>query len=177
MKKTITLSIIALLAGGLLVAKINEYPQGVYPPSGWGVTNPSITQENIKDNICNPSWSTSSIRPTSSYTTALKISQIKSMGYKDTNPSHYEEDHVISLELGGDPKSHQNLYPQPYEVYFNKVRIGAHEKDKVENFLHKEVCNGDITLAQAQKDITTNWVEIYSKISNQSVPLSSTDDY
>src|SRR5689334_18421503 len=37
-----------------------------------GAINTSITQANIKDNICNPNWSTSLIRPPLSYTRPIK---------------------------------------------------------------------------------------------------------
>ena len=38
---------------------------------------------------------------------------------------------------------------------------GFHEKDKVENLLHGEVCSGAITLRQAQYEIATDWVGVY----------------
>jgi len=31
--------------------------------------------------------------------------------YVDKAPSHYEEDHLISLELGGNPRDPKNLWP------------------------------------------------------------------
>lgn len=62
--------------------------------------------------------------------------------------SDWEIDHLIPLELGGaDDKS--NLWPQPIAE--------AHEKDKVENKLHKEVCTKEIDIATAQDKITHWW--------------------
>lgn len=66
-----------------------------------------------------------------------------------------EIDHLISLELGGD-NGITNEWPQPYEP-----RPGAHEKDQVENWLHKQVCSGKISLAQAQAEIATDWYSVY----------------
>jgi hypothetical protein len=37
------------------------------------------------------------------YTDALKRQQIREYGYANTRISDYEEDHLISLELGGHP--------------------------------------------------------------------------
>lgn len=68
-----------------------------------------------------------------------------------------EIDHLISRELGGDDKP-ENLWPQPYTQH-----PGAHEKDWLENRLHKEVCAGTITLANAQKQIKTDWYSAYLK--------------
>ena len=68
-----------------------------------------------------------------------------------------EVDHLISRELGGDDAM-ANLWPQPYSP-----KPGAHEKDWLENELHKEVCAGDISLADAQKEIAADWYAAYSR--------------
>jgi hypothetical protein len=44
------------------------------------------------------------------------------------------------------------------------VRMGAREKDVVENNLHKRICRGEITIKEAQDIITTNWVGYYLKL-------------
>jgi len=54
--------------------------------------NPDITQANIRETICNPNWSTKSIRPPVAYTSALKARQLAASRFKDKTPSHYEED-------------------------------------------------------------------------------------
>jgi hypothetical protein len=68
-----------------------------------------------------------------------------------------EVDHLISRELGG-ADNVDNLWPQPYTQH-----PGAHEKDWLENELHKEVCKGTITLDQAQNEIKTDWYAAYLK--------------
>ena len=74
--------------------------------------NPDITQATIDQTICNPNWSTRTIRPPASYTNNLKRQQLAASKSKDKNPSHYEEDHFISLELGGHPRDPKNLWPE-----------------------------------------------------------------
>lgn len=69
-------------------------------------------------------------------------------GFTDSIHSH-EEDHLISLELGGAPSDPANLWPEPH--------ASPNPKDKVENFLHAAVCAGKISLADAQHRIATNW--------------------
>jgi hypothetical protein len=64
------------------------------------------------------------------------------VGYADQNLAHYEEDHLISLELGGAPYSKKNLWPEPCSQ--------AHKSDPRENAWHKKLCNGTLTLKQAQ---------------------------
>src|SRR5437899_6984391 len=85
------------------------YPDPATTP---GVVNPDITQANVPTTICNPEWSTKSIRPPVSYTNHLKAQQLAASRFKDKNPSHYEEDHLISLELGGNPRDPKNLWPE-----------------------------------------------------------------
>jgi len=60
-----------------------------------GVTNPAVTQANIKRTICKAGW-TKTIRPTVSYTNKLNLSQIAELGLKG-KPGDYEEDSGISL--------------------------------------------------------------------------------
>lgn len=137
---------------------------GLYPPAGYGVTNPNITQANIKDNICNKNWSTKSIRPPVTYTNKLKMVQLLNMyAVNNTNRSlDYEEDHLISLELGGSPTDPKNLWPQPYNTpTVNGELLGARQKDRAEGYLHTQVCNGTISLVDAQKAISTDWVKVY----------------
>lgn len=118
-----------------------------------GALNPNVTQENIHETICVAGW-TVALRPPTSYTNALKVRQIAEYGYEDVTPQSYEEDHLISLVLGGSPTDPKNLWPQPYPI--------AYKKDATENLLHRQVCSGEITLAEAQKQISTNWFSIYT---------------
>lgn len=153
-----------------------------------GALNPDVTQSNVHKTICVTGW-TSTVRPPPALTSALKRKQMKQMGFTvhnplpllhgkvdvskcipwSDNPSCYEEDHNISLELGGDPgfilragkwfpTSTKNLSPQPYVGEW-----GAKTKDRLENFLHKEVCSGRMTLADAQWAISRDWVSAFKK--------------
>jgi hypothetical protein len=124
-----------------------------------GATNPTVSQATIATTICLSGW-TATIRPPSSYTTAVKVQQLSS-GYTyhgDTNRSDYEEDHLIPLELGGAPRSVRNLWPEPYHV-----TEGAYSKDKIENKLHTLVCAGSLSLSTARHAIATNWVTAYQR--------------
>jgi hypothetical protein len=59
------------------------------------------------------------------------------------SPSGYQEDHLISLELGGHPTDPRNLWPEP--------RPHAEEVDKVENELNRKVCAGEISLDEGRR--------------------------
>lgn len=137
-------------------------PADIYPDPALtpGAVNPNITQQNIRETICNSRWSTKSIRPEASYTNRLKVEQINEYGYSDSRVRDYEEDHFIPLELGGNPTDPKNLWPEPFETSIPDG--GAHAKDKVENYLHAEVCSGSLTLEQAQREITEDWYRVYT---------------
>lgn len=125
-----------------------------------GVTNPDVTPETMKQTICNRSgWHTGDIRPPPNVMEADKIKQIGEYGYDDKDKSHYEEDHLIALEVGGNPTDLQNLWPESYKTHPN-----AHDKDNVENYLNMIVCAGEIELRKAQQMIATDWVALYSEM-------------
>jgi hypothetical protein len=145
-------------APGSAADRLPGEPDPVLTP---GALNPAVTQATIGSTICVSGW-TATIRPPSSYTGALKIEQIAQYGYTDTSTSDYEEDHLISLELGGAPTDPRNLWPEPYTASLSDGRpTGAHTKDGLETKLKNEVCSGAILLATAQAEIGDHWVHAY----------------
>jgi len=134
------------------------YPDPLRTP---GATNPDVTQANIGRTICDPAWSTRNIRPSESFIRRLKLQQIRDWALPGS-PAEYEEDHFISLDLGGNPADPRNLWPQPY-----KPRPGAREKDMVERYLHAQVCSGKMTLIDAQQAIVADWCSIYFLITGE----------
>ena len=124
-----------------------------------GATNPDVTQANIHSTICVSGY-TAKIRPSDSYTTSLKKKQLAGpySFYHDQKTSDFEEDHLISLEIGGSPTSPLNLWPEPYAG-----PTGARVKDLIENKLHELVCSDKIPLVDAQNSIATNWFVAYQR--------------
>jgi hypothetical protein len=125
-----------------------------------GAINKTVTQANISTTVCKSGW-TATIRPTTTYTNKLKDTQLATT-YKSyvaiwgPKPSAYEEDHLISLQLGGDPSDPKNLWPEPY------AGNGARKKDVTETALKRLVCDGTIKLVDAQKAIL-DWPVAYKK--------------
>jgi hypothetical protein len=123
-----------------------------------GAIDPKVTQELTGSTICVVGYS-SSVRPDTSVTNKIKIAQFGAYGLTGQPMSDYELDHLISLELGGCADCVANLWPEPYAG-----ALGAREKDKVENYLHQAVCKGQITLAEAQREIATDWTAVYKEV-------------
>lgn len=106
-----------------------------------GVLNPDVTQATIRSTICVSGW-TKTVRPPVEYTNALKVRQMRAYG-ETGSLSDYQEDHLISLELGGNPTDPRNLWPEPYPR--------ASAVDQIENELNAQVCGGTLSLHDAQE--------------------------
>lgn len=145
------MSIRSLFATGALLLLVAAYLQprdpaskGPYPADPVrtpGVVNPDVTQENITTTVCKHGW-TRTIRPPTGYTNELKLKQMREYGVTGS-PAQYQEDHLISLELGGHPTDARNLWPEPYPR--------AAEMDSIENDLNARVCSGALSLDAAQR--------------------------
>ena len=55
-----------------------------------------------------------------------------------------------------------NLYPESY-----LIKNGARVKDVLENYLHKQVCNGKLSIIEAQREISTDWLSYYNLYYNK----------
>ncbi len=114
-----------------------------------GAINPAVSPATESTTVCKSGW-TSTVRPPSSYTDALKRTGIAAYGYADKRLGDYEEDHLVPLEIGGSPTNPQNLWPEPL--------TSARQKDQVENAAGSAVCSGKMSLTTAQRGFMTNWV-------------------
>lgn len=83
-------------------------------------------------------------------------------------PRTYEVDYLISPSLGGSSEI-SNLWPVPYDrgVWTSRV------KDALEDHLRKLVCEGELDLPTAQREISTNWIAAYQKYFRTRKPLAS----
>lgn len=107
-----------------------------------------------KDQICKSGYA-SSVR---NVPTSEKNQVYAEYGITHHTTGEYEVDHLVSLELGGS-NDISNLWPEAATP-----KPGFHEKDKVENYLHDQVCSGAISLQQAQAEIATNWLNVYNQM-------------
>jgi hypothetical protein len=142
--RTALVAVALLLLGVAIVIPHNSAQKSSYhadPIRTPGVLNPDVTQATIHQTICAKGW-TKTIRPPTSYTNELKQKQMREYGVGGSM-SDYQEDHLISLELGGHATDPGNLWPQPYPR--------ASQVDGMENELNDRVCSGELTLDEAQR--------------------------
>jgi len=87
-------------------------------------------------------------------------------GIRNPRPRSYELDYLIPPALGGtsDPR---NLWPQPYSAGVWNARV----KDALEDRLRTLVCEGNLDLATAQRDLASDWIAAYKKYFRTGTPL------
>jgi hypothetical protein len=119
-----------------------------------GAVNPQVTQANIAATICQSGW-TATVRPPVSVTRPEKVGSARAYRYTGSFLTG-EYDHLIPLELGGDPNSPANLWLQPNDN--PEATSTSNTKDGLEHTLNVLVCSGRLTLAVAQLAVATNWV-------------------
>ena len=98
-----------------------------------GAVTPLVTQANIQESVCTAGY-TNSIRPPVSYTQAWEKAN---GGGLDT-----VVDHITPLCAGGDPTNTAN--------YQLQLKADSYRKDTTEKLVCKLLCNGTLTLKQAQ---------------------------
>jgi hypothetical protein len=127
-------------------------PNPVFTP---GAIDPAVTAQNLQSTVCVKGY-TAKVRPDKKFTNRMKRQQLRQFNYADRNPKNYEQDHLIPLSIGGNPSDPKNLWPQPRAGAW-----GAEQKNDLEFVVYKMVCNGDISLAEAQQRVARNWIEAY----------------
>jgi hypothetical protein len=117
-----------------------------------GAVNPAVTQATIGQTICVSGW-TATVRPSVTVTDRWKKLSAASYGIA---PAGTEYDHLVPLELGGAPLDPRNLWDEPGKI--------PNAKDPVENTLKKQVCAGQMTLADAQAGIAADWTQYLTQL-------------
>jgi hypothetical protein len=118
-----------------------------------GSIDPAVTQATIHKTICVTGY-TKKVRPSSSKTDRFKY-KVAYVAYGTPRREKTELDHLVSLELGGSNDA-ANLWPENPPT--------PNPKDKVENALHRAVCDGRVTLAAAQRAIARDWLTAESDL-------------
>lgn len=118
------------------------------------VLNPDVRPETIDQTICVAGY-TASVRPSTSYTTGVKVKLLRDLG-ADADAPKYELDHIIPLSVGGHPRNLKNLMLQPWDG-----DEGAKRKDRLEKRLQQLVCSKQLGLRDAQAAIYGDWRGAY----------------
>lgn len=106
------------------------------------------------------------LAPSVSRSVALEV--FRRHGIASPAAGAYELDYLIPPELGG-AEDDRNLWPQPYR----EAPWNAHAKDALEHRLRRLVCDGQVDLHVAQREIANDWTVAYRKYFETNEPLVS----
>jgi hypothetical protein len=136
---------------------------------GWLIINPAFAADSIRpdrnltpgafyDDITQAQICTSGYSKRERHTSAKLKRRVFLQYGIDKNKGHYEVDHLIPLSLGGADEK-DNLWPESYDTQ----PWNASVKDRLEDWLHTEVCSGRVPLAVAQAEFANDWIVAYQK--------------
>jgi Putative zinc-finger len=129
------------------------------------VPNPSLTPGATvllnREEICKETSANNKAVPV-----GLQRQVFNEYGIPAAEPRAYEVDYLITPALGGADDIH-NLWPQSSSATVWNAQV----KDALEDHLRELVCEGDLDLATAQREIATNWIEAYKKYFHTDQPL------
>jgi hypothetical protein len=114
---------------------------------------PGDARKVTKEQICAPGY-LESIKPTR---ISMKEEAFSRYGLRDGQSKTEVLDHLIPVSLGG-TDSVENLWPEPEKGDWN-----ATQKNALELKLVTMVCDGTLTVKQAQTAIKKNWVAAYQQ--------------
>lgn len=98
---------------------------------------------------------------------ALQRRVFQEYGIAGADPRAYEVDYLVTPALGGADDIH-NLWPHSYSATVWNAQV----KDALEDRLREMVCDGQLDLATAQREIATNWIGAYQKYFHTDRPLA-----
>jgi anti-sigma factor RsiW len=131
--------------------------QGVLPESS---LTPGAVSQLTAAELC------SGVRPSRLVTERVRQQVLRAYGMQGVSADAYELDALITPELGGSTEP-ANLWPQRYQSPIWNARV----KDELEHVLPQMVCNNQMTLAQAQQEIATDWIAAYKRHFDTDRPL------
>jgi hypothetical protein len=131
-----------------------------------GARNPKVNPSTLRRTICKAGF-TASIRPPSSITAAEKRANAVSYNFRGSL-RQAEYDHLIPLELGGDPNDPRDLWVEPPSPGHKPSQGFRNPKDTVERKARLLVCRGRVPLAAMQRAIALNWATALAAVGHPS---------
>ena len=156
--------ILLLLLPGPLTIAPNEHAHYRHNEQGIVLNDLNVTPGAVRTTsateLCRPGFTTKDFRHT---THAMKVEAYARYG-QTPDSGEFEVDHLIPLTIGG-ADDIKNLWPQPVHGLDEPKDLparpgsipGYHQKDKLENALHRMICKHKINVKAAQSCIRHDW--------------------
>jgi hypothetical protein len=159
--------LLVLLAAALFQYHSRQLETSSFRPVPVSFPEPSLTPGVVltksKEQICGSAPPKNRI-----VASALQRKVFEEYGIVAAEPRAYEVDYLITPALGG-ADDIRNLWPQSYSSAVWNARV----KDALEDRLHDLVCEGNLELATAQHDISSDWIAAYKKYFHTDGPLET----
>lgn len=159
----IAVVVVALGATAFITVRATHGPaltsigRGMLPESS---LTPGAVSQLTATELCN------GVRPSRLVTETVRLQVLRAYGMQGVSAEAYELDALVTPELGGSTDA-ANLWPQRYQSPIWNARV----KDELEELLPRLVCSDQMTLADAQREIATDWVAAYKRHFKTDVPL------
>jgi hypothetical protein len=153
-----------LAASGIVMLGVFAWQRTPLPGRHGFMPDPRLTPGATRSVDWNDICPASSSRHLISASTAKRVFE----EYRIANPRPYayEVDYLITPELGG-ADDIRNVWPEPY----SGSEWTAHVKDALEEHLHQMVCDKQLELYTAQREIAQDWVSAYKRYFHADHPL------
>ncbi len=140
----------------LLIACASRTPEPprAIPPE---LLNPAVTPQTLQQTICVPAYA-ASITPGGSAAHNQMLAMMQRAGVDPAMASGYVIDRRLPVGLGGHPTNPANL-----QLLEWAGEHGAQRKQALERRLRLMVCDGKISLREAQAAVYPDWVPSYAR--------------
>ena len=98
----------------------------------------------------------------------LQEKVFREYGMGNAPVAEFEVDYLITPGLGG-ADDVRNLWPEPHA----NTLWNSYVKDQLEDRLHRMVCDRQIPLGEAQREIAGNWIAAYKKYFHTDQPIGN----
>jgi len=136
---------------------------------GAGMLDERVTQRSVGETICRPGYA-DAVAPPFDELMAHKDRLLAARGIDADNGAAFALDRRVPIVLGGSPDAPSNLDLLPWAG-----QQGERRKARAAVMLKHCVCEGKLSLAEAQAAILGNWSAVYSGFSQTSCDVSRLD--
>jgi hypothetical protein len=150
--------------GALLALRIGD---AVAKPGA--VLDERVTQQSIRQTICRPGYA-ETVAPPFDELMAHKDRMLAALGIDVDDGVAFALDRRVPIMLGGSPDAPANLDLLPWAG-----PQGERRKARAAAMLKRCVCEGKLSLAQAQVAIVGNWSAVYAGFGQASCDVSRLD--
>ncbi|MFL9889615.1 hypothetical protein P0D71_15985 [Paraburkholderia sp. RL17-383-BIF-A] len=136
---------------------------------GISMLDERVTQQSVGETICRPGYA-DTVAPPFDELMAHKDRMLAARGIDADNGAAFALDRRVPIVLGGSPDAPANLDLLPWAGH-----QGERRKARAAVMLKRCVCEGKMSLAEAQAAIVGNWSVVYSGFGQTSCDVSRLD--